>query len=119
MARSGLGGRRGFGVIDKLLDLRSFLIDLREMLGALLLVDIKLGLRLVFLADVNVILPEAVVSIGKIGIELKGAKVLRDRFLPFMLVGVEVAELEMRLGQRFVEGDRLLKQRLDGLRDRR
>ena len=62
-------------------------------------------------ADVG--LPQAIVRVGQIGVQRDGALVVGDRFGVMSLIGVEIAELKLRFGERRIERDRFLEQRFD------
>ena len=83
------------------------------MLRAELLIERKLGLREIFLICADVGLAQAIVRVGQIGIQRDGAFVVGDRFGVVRLVGVEIAELKLRFGERRIERDRFLEQRFD------
>src|SRR5450631_1689198 len=108
-----LRGGRSFRRIHELLNLRSFLVDLGHMLRSLPLVDVEFRLSAILLANPNIVLPKTIVSIWKIGIELQRTLVLRDRLVVFMLVSIEISQLNMRFGKRRIESNRLLQQRLN------
>ena len=70
------GHRRGrlFGRIHELLHLCSLLVDLRQMFGAQFLINREFLLRLILLPDVNIIRAEAVMGVGRFGIQAERAR---------------------------------------------
>jgi hypothetical protein len=71
-----------------LLDLRPFLVEVSEMLRTKLLVYIEFGLRTLFLADMNKILTEPVMGVGKIRVKLERTLILWNRLIVLMPVSV-------------------------------
>ena len=69
------------------------------------LIDIEFRLGAIFLPRVNIILPEAVMCVGQIRIQLESSLILWYGRRIFMLVGVEVAQLHVGLGKRRVQCD--------------
>ncbi len=112
--RGRIGGRRGFfGGEDELADFGALFVEIGEMLRAELLIEGELGLREIFLIGADVGLAEAIVRVGQIGIERDGALVVRDRCGVVRLVGVKIAELKLRFGERRIERDRFFEKRFD------
>src|SRR5437660_10276480 len=99
--------------INKLPNLRALLLEVGQMLLANFLVDLELLLGAAFFAGANIRLPQTVVSVGQIGIEFQRALILRNRFYIFILVGVEIAQLQVSFRELRIELQRLSEQRFD------
>src|SRR2546429_4742397 len=83
------------------------------MLFAEPLINLKLLLGAVPVAGANISLAEAIVSVGKIGTEFQRARILGDGLGIFILVGVEIAQLQVRLRELGVDRQRFAQQRFD------
>ena len=90
--------------IDELLDLGSLLVHFRQMFGAELLVNRKLLLRVLLLANVHIVRSKAVMGVRKIRIQFESTHIFWNRLLILMLVGIEVSELHMGLGNGVIQG---------------
>ena len=90
-----LAGWRRFGRINELLDFCSFLVDFSQMLGAEALIHFEFCLGTIFLADMNIVLSQAVMGVRKIGIHFERLGVFRNGFCIFMLIGIEVTQLDV------------------------
>ena len=107
---------RGWGIlrrINKLPNFRSLLVEIGEVLFAEPLIHLELLLGAVLFAGANVSLAKTIVSVSKIGIELKRADILPDGLDIFILVGVEIAELQVRFRKFGVERQRFVQQGFD------
>ena len=62
-----------------------------------------------FFAGSNVRLAQAIVSVGEIAIEFKRMQILGDGVGIFVLVGVEIAQLQVRFGELGIERQRVLQ----------
>src|SRR4029077_2180098 len=111
-----LGGRAIFRRIHELSNVSPLLVNLSQVLGTELLVHLKLLLCPVFLAGVNVSLPQPVMDIRQVRAKLEGTLVLRNRLRIFILVRVEISQLQARLSEFRIERNRLLQQSFDLLR---
>src|SRR5882762_8537087 len=83
------------------------------MLFPELLVDRKFFLGEVFLSGANVSLPKAVAHVRQLWIEFSSRLVFRNRISKLGLVGVEIAQLQMRLGGLRVQGQGFLQECFD------
>jgi hypothetical protein len=113
---SRLFDRGGLSRIDELFYLSPFLVDCGHMFGLQLLINGELLLCLVLLTGANIILAETVVCIRRTGVQFQRALVLGQRLGQFVLVGVEDPKLQVCIGERSIEGYRLLQQGLDLLK---
>src|SRR5271163_481948 len=106
--RSRFAGRSSLRGIYELLDLRSFFVHCRKMLRLKLLKNGELSLSAVLLPGMNVILAKPVVRVRKVGIQLQRPFILRKRLGIIMLIGIEDAQLQMRLRERPIQRDSFL-----------
>ncbi len=83
------------------------------MLFAKLLINLKFSLSKIALIGANVSLTKAIANVRKIGAEFASLEIFGDRFGKFVLIGVEIAQLEVRFGHVGVDGDRFLEQGVD------
>src|SRR5580692_8440755 len=83
------------------------------MLGTELLVYLQLLLGAVFFAGADVGLAQAIVGVGEVRVEFEGALVVRDGVGVFGLIGIEIAQLELGIGEGGVEFNRFCEQRFD------
>ncbi len=97
----------------RIADFGSFLVEFSHVLRPKALIDCKFLLCAILLPGVHIVLAEAVMGVGKIGIQFQRSLVLGDGLRVLMLVGVEIAQLHMRFGHRGVERYHFLQQRLD------
>ena len=74
--------------VNELLNFRTLLVDLSQMLCSKLLINIKFLLCLILLSYVNIVRSQAIMRIGQVWVQFQRAQVLRDRFRILMLVGV-------------------------------
>ena len=65
--RGRISRRRCLGRINELLNFCSFLVNFGHVLCALLLVNVEFCLGAILLADMNIVLSEAVMGIRKVG----------------------------------------------------
>jgi len=100
-----LGGCGVFGGVNELPDFRPLSIEVGEVLRAKLLIHLQLVLGLILFAGADVGLAESIMSVGEIGVELEGALVVRDGLGVFGLIGIEIAQLQLGIGERGVEFD--------------
>src|SRR5467141_1592679 len=103
---------RGRGIlrrINKLTNFGSLLVEVGQVLFAGSLIDLELLLGADFLAGSNVRLAQPVVSVGEIGIEFKRTHILGDGAGIFILVGVEIAQLQVRFCEPGIERQRVLQ----------
>src|ERR1700722_17944935 len=94
-----IGGRRCLGRIDELLNLCSFLVDFGHVLCALLLVNVEFCLGAILLANMNIVLSQAVMGVWKVGIHLERLRIFRNGLRIFMLLGIEIPQLDVRFGK--------------------
>src|ERR1700680_2975743 len=73
----------------------------------------KLFLGAVFLSDADVGLPQAVADIGQVRIELAGFLIFRYGVGILVLVGVEIAQLQVYLRRLWIQRQRCFQQRFD------
>src|SRR6202035_5917102 len=99
--------------VDKLTNFSALFLQLREVLLADFLVDLKLLLSALFFPGVYVGLAQTIVRVGQVAIQFQRPLIFRNGFAVFPLVGVKIAELQMRFGQRRIERNGLLQQRGD------
>src|SRR5881398_2527649 len=107
---------RGGGIlrrINKLPNFAALFVYVGEVLFAEPPIHLELLLGTVLFAGANVSLAQTIVSVSKIGIELKRADILRDGSGMLILVGVEIAELQVGFRQLGVEGQRFAQQGFD------
>ncbi len=82
------------------------------MLCAKPLIDFEFSLGAILLPDMNVVLAQAVMGVGKIRIQFECSRILRNRLGIFMLVSVEIAQLHVCFGKLRIKCYRLLQQGL-------
>jgi hypothetical protein len=102
---SGFRGGVVFGSGDELADFGALLVEIGQVLGAKLLVELEFVLGAVFFAGADVGLAEPIVSVGEIAVEVEGALVVGDGLGVLGSIGIEIAELQLRIGERGVEFD--------------
>src|SRR6266850_1062975 len=95
--------------INKLTNFRSLFVEIGQVLFTDSLIDLELLLGAAFFAGSNVRLPQAIVSVSEIGIESKRMQILGDGARIFVLVGVEIAQLQVRFGELGIERQRVLQ----------
>src|SRR5713226_10684012 len=83
--------------VDELANFGALLVEFREMLLAEFLVHLDLLLGTLFFAGTDVRLAQAIVRVGQIGIQLQRALIFGNGVGVLTLLGVEIAELQMRL----------------------
>src|SRR6185312_1945020 len=102
-----------FRRIDELPDVRSLLIDLRQVLGPEPLIYLQLCLRKFILFGVHVGLAQPVVHVRQVRIQLTRPDVFRNGLGIPGLVRIKIPQLQVGLGQLVIECDRLLQQAFD------
>src|ERR1700722_16276304 len=112
-AQSWLARRAVLCAIDKLTDFRPLLFQILQVLLTNPLINLELLLRQRFLAGTNVGLPQTIVGVGKIGVQLEGPHILWNGLGILTLVGVKIAQLQVRLGKLGIKIERILKQSLN------
>src|SRR5882757_6050391 len=104
-----LGRRRRLGRVDELLNFCSFLVDFGQMLCVLLLVNLEFCLGAILLADMNIVLSEAVMGVWKVGIHFERLRIFRNGFRILMVIDVEITQLHVRFSKLRIESHRLLQ----------
>src|SRR6266576_205364 len=99
--------------INKLPNFGALLVQVGEVLFAEPPIHLELLLCTVLFAGANVSLAKTILSVSKIGIELKRADILRDGLGILILIGVEIAELQVGLRELGVERQRFAQQGFD------
>src|SRR5439155_25391102 len=93
-AKTGESRFRSGGILSRINKLPNFgalLVQVGEVLFAEPLIDLKLPLGAILFSGADISLAKTIVSVSKIGIELEGARILRDGLGVFILVGVQIA----------------------------
>ena len=69
-------GCAGLLCINKLLNLRPFLVDFGQVFRTKFLIDLEFLLRAVLLPDVNIVGPQTVMRVGNIRVQFQRALIL-------------------------------------------
>src|SRR5438445_1576649 len=115
-AKTGESRFRSGGILSRINKLPNFgalLVQVGEVLFAEPLIDLKLLLGAILFSGADISLAKTIVSVSKIGIELEGARILRDGLGVFILVGVEIAQLQVRFPKFGIERQRFAEQGFD------
>src|SRR5260221_774169 len=99
--------------IDELADFRSLPVQVCEVLLAQFLVGLELFLSFVLFAHVHVGLAKTIVRVRQIGIYFESTLVLGNCNKIFVLIRIEIAELQVGVGEGRIEGVGFLQQGVD------
>jgi len=111
--RSLPSGLRILSGIDELADFRALPVQVCEVLLAQFLVGLELFLSFVLFAHVHVGLAKTIVRVSRIGIYFESTLVFWNCIAIFVLIRIEIAELQVRVGEGRIESVGFLQQRID------